>query len=569
MTSPKHGLPAPFTTGGNILTNVSVTNNQTSNTKAVFSQSSEGTNSGTSSNNVRSVTPIGPPHRNNTPTSNLSSINCPQGQGGASQVSSSGSGGQTNSAGIIGNPMQSKMIGNSGGNLQAQAHEYSLFNDNSYGSQWDNNQYTASVKAKQIIIEHEVPVKKVDASKAPGYRGNAISSPVSSVSKPSSQSTTPPSTNQGMSILPNTAGVIGSQPPSQQHQQQQQSYPSPNDAMQSATIKATAPIQPPQNLAVQRPLSGVNSMRQMPPTMDTYSLAPGPPSNVSLAQQQQQQSSISRPEVRGNMFDNFQQPPPSQQQQQQPNYYSGGGGAGDSYNNSGLGPIGMSRLNPKANAFNTMPQSASAFQGGNANKGPGQGYGGMYGNGSVAVPGNNYASQQQQQKLTQNNMAPYQNRAPGAPPNNQPTPQQQQQLNGAGMRWGYPDLGYAPSARDMMSLENGMSQMGMSSPSMSPNSAPNGMNSGGPGTQSMDEARKTRPIGAERLWKYNTFSTGVAAPLDLDNAVGLGGQGPSGWNMDKPPQNQMPLQWIQQPPIGRGAFGDELVHGTESFQVRK
>ncbi|XP_063705994.1 ankyrin repeat and KH domain-containing protein mask-like isoform X2 [Culicoides brevitarsis] len=504
LTSPKHALPAPFTSSGNILTNSGA--NPASGTKPVFTQSTS--EPAAVSTTVRSVTPIGPPHRNNTPTSNL--------------TNPATSGPQN----PIGTPIQgSKMIS---GNLQAQAHEYSLFNDNSYGGQWDNNQYTASMKAKQITETqaHETPSQKVDVSKAPGYRGNALSSPVSSSGKASSQSTTPPSTN----ILP--AGVIGSQMPSQQQQFYAQQQ---NEAMSSNVIKAPSQPQP-----IQRPLSGVNNMKQMPPAgMESYSLAPGPPPSMT----QQQQPPV-RPDVRGNMFDTFQQPSPSQHQQA--NFYSQ-----DSYSNSGLGPIGMSRLNPKANAFNSMPQGGNAFQSGN--KGPGN-YGGMYGNGNA---NNNYASQKQMQNMNTN---PYQNRAPGAPPN-----AQSGQLNGAGMRWGYPDLGYAPSARDMMGLENGMSQMGMNSPSMSPNSAPNGMPNVNAQSQ-MDEQRKTRPIGAERLWKYNTFGTG--GPLELDNNVGLGAQGPpQGWGIDKPPQNQMPLQWIQsQPPIGRGAFGDELVHGNEAFQ---
>uniref|UniRef100_A0A336L5G5 CSON003381 protein n=1 Tax=Culicoides sonorensis TaxID=179676 RepID=A0A336L5G5_CULSO len=544
MSSPKHNLPAPFTSIGVSSSTVSNTNSgQNLPTKGVFATSSvEGTASTTSSG--RPVTPIGPPNRNNTPNQLAS-------------TQSTSSNGQQNAPGAIGTPIPSKMS-----NLQqAQAHEYSLFNDNSYGSQWDNNQYTACVKAGHII---ESEPQKVDVSKAPGYRGNALSSPVSS--KTSSQSTTPPSSNQGLSILPNTS--------MQQQQQAPQSYPSPNDSMQSNVIKSTAPIQPTQNLAVQRPVSSVN-MRQMPPQIEQYSLAPGPPPPNSMSQQQQQQSSTQQPPISrggdssirsGNMYDNFQQPPP--QQQQHPNYYSQNC-VGDSFSNPGLGPIGMSRLNPKANAFNSMPQHTQTPTGGNSfqNKGPQQQLYGMYGGNSAP---NNYGSQS---KLPQNTIPPYQNRAPGALSSAQQQQQQQQQMNGSGMRWGYPDLGYAASARDIMGLENGMQQLGMSSPSMSPNSVPNGSgvsgSNGNPaqGALPMSDASKTRPIGAERTWKYNTFS-GVT-PLELDTTA-LGGQGPvgsQGWGIDKPSQqNQMTLQWIQQPPIGRGGFGDELVHGTESFQ---
>lgn len=65
---------------------------------------------------------------------------------------------------------------------------YSLFND-SFGNQWDPKQYQDNI-ASNTFLDHDTVVK-VDISKAPGYRGNMVSSPISS--KTSSHSTTPPS----------------------------------------------------------------------------------------------------------------------------------------------------------------------------------------------------------------------------------------------------------------------------------------------------------------------------------------------------------------------------------------
>lgn len=83
-------------------------------------------------------------------------------------------------------PLQPKL-----GELHVSAqHEYSLFD--SY-SKWSNDRPMSlnPMNANDLFNENE-PISRVDASKAPGYRGASINSPVSS--KTSSNSATPPST---------------------------------------------------------------------------------------------------------------------------------------------------------------------------------------------------------------------------------------------------------------------------------------------------------------------------------------------------------------------------------------
>ena len=130
---------------------------------------------------TRSITPIGPPTRNINSSSHSSHIvntldlstpyNC-------SNMTSSGN--------DISSQIHSKL-----GELHvsAQGLEYSLFDNYSKWSQEKTMVFNPS-KVTPSYMESE-PMNHVDASKAPGYRGASINSPVSS--KTSSNSATPPS----------------------------------------------------------------------------------------------------------------------------------------------------------------------------------------------------------------------------------------------------------------------------------------------------------------------------------------------------------------------------------------
>lgn len=126
---------------------------------------------------TRSITPIGPPHKNmNAPPHSSHIVN-------TLDLSTPYTSTASNYNNMSSYPMQPKL-----GELHL---EYSLFDNYSKN---DNPVMMYQMSSVNDMFSNEnEPISRVDASKAPGYRGASINSPVSS-SKASSNSATPPST---------------------------------------------------------------------------------------------------------------------------------------------------------------------------------------------------------------------------------------------------------------------------------------------------------------------------------------------------------------------------------------
>lgn len=160
--------PAPFTTAN------------TSSLGLVQTVSDPIVSSAISTTNARSITPIGPPSRNFNASPHSSHIV------NTLDLSTPRYGTSTSSANDITN-IQSKL-----GELHVNAQEYSLFDN--YGGKWSQDKPVSYNSLKVSATGNEF-----DAAKAPGYRGTAINSPVSS--KTSSNSATPPSTTLSSQVL--------------------------------------------------------------------------------------------------------------------------------------------------------------------------------------------------------------------------------------------------------------------------------------------------------------------------------------------------------------------------------
>lgn len=138
---------------------------------------------------TRSITPIGPPLKN---------MNAPHSSHIVNTLDLSTPYISSNDMTL---PIQPKL-----GELHVSAHEYSLFD--SY-SKWSSDKpMSLHQMSNHDLFNENEPISRVDASKAPGYRGASINSPVSS--KTSSNSATPPST------------ILATQAPSSNANQMQQ-----------------------------------------------------------------------------------------------------------------------------------------------------------------------------------------------------------------------------------------------------------------------------------------------------------------------------------------------------------
>lgn len=338
----------------------------------------------------------------------------------------------------------------------------------------------------------------MDASKAPGYRGNSINSPVSS--KASSNSATPPSTalpqqqpsNAASCINPNVpnGNSVVSQSQIQQASAQnqgaigQQSQNQQAQSSQSAQQHASSSSNPVLPTQIQRPIMSGNQ------------------------NQHGSRGSMDQTFGRPNMFDPLQTPPV------QSNNLLQQFGGGESQN-FGMPPqnLGVSRLNPKANSFlsncaqskQNPPQSSNQFGG---NFPQSMNSSNMMKSGSGVMP-------------------PFFNPPPQSSNGRQMHQQNPQQPP---QRTWFPDFG------------------GLESPSMSPNQQngvmvppPVGQNPVGqqppPQSQMTDDSRKiARPIGSERAsMKHFPYQMG----------------GPPPWMVDNKPQQQWPTQSVYPPMTSR------------------
>jgi hypothetical protein len=528
------GLPAPFTNNQSVpISSVTPQTTTTTSTGNLMNKNIYDSNIGNASTitpNTRSITPIGPPSRNiNSSPHSLHIVN--------TLDLSTPTMGWTNS-GDISHQIQHKM--NDLHVSSAQALEYSLFNDNYIGNKWaEHKQLFNPLKVNPPFIESEPPVQ-VDASKAPGYRGNSINSPVSS--KTSSNSATPPTTVPQQPTISNVNVAVGGGPPSNivngsQQQQQQQQQQSNNQTVTAPSYGEMNVIksigQGPNPLAVQRPSNNgsSNNNNNNNRTMDfcrATNLFEPLYSNDAM----QSQSQFNAQQHNNNNF--------GMTTAQQPS---------------------MSRLNPKASSFsNTVVGSGGVSSSG---KMPSNQYGGnSYNNMSSATNNtNNFMKSPGSNNANNNSSMPQYNR---------PSMQQQQNLQQQSSRGWFQELG------------NLGGNMDMSSPSMSPNNNINNNNNNHnnnnnnninnnnnsqqiqqqqnvsnapPSSQGIDDSRKVpRPIGTERQsWKYSYGPYGGPSQMQQQHPGTVGGgnileidatasAGGPPWIMDKQQQQQQQQQ---------------------------
>lgn len=352
----------------------------------------------------------------------------------------------------------------------------------------------------------------------------------------------------------------------QQHQQQSQSgpYASPNEQNVIKPPQQSGP--PPSGLAVQRPI--INTSSQIRPI--------GPASSVDYGSLMN--SRDHPPPMMGNsrpppsMFDalasqnqhvlNF-GPDPMQSSYQSHMGLAAGGN---------LPPI--SRLNPKASAFSSIPPSQ---------------------NHQSAAPGSKLSSSNQFGNMFHQNPPPgpigkYQNLPPNGPyrGSNQSHGQQQHgpapgppgppgsNRGGGGSNW-FTDLAHLQSRENLMNIENGLAMALGGSPTISPNNNNNQPTTNGGGPPGPDDGRKiSRAIGSERAsWKFNYgSSSGIGGAMDNDpsalaaaTAAAAAAAGTAHWMVDKNLSAAMggsagPQQWMGPPPRH---FMDDL-HLQDHFQ---
>ena len=542
---------------------------------AAAAQAANQNASALTNSSARSVTPIGPPskQRPSTPTTqhqsttghttNVSMQQTPSLQQQQNLHINTGNLGEninTSGTASLSTP------GGFGAQLASKiSSEYSLFNDY-HQSQWgtaDNSQIYAN---PNTLVNDNLP--QADASKAPGYNRNILSSPVGS-SKASTSSTPPGNVStsnlnvvsqQTLTILPETGVVSMGSSASQaarspasisvatndltspstanvgQNSQQDPSAVSPNVIKPPGTIGQPSNTQcnpsqqqqpnsvqpPPSGLAIQRPSASSQHRASGGTTQQSPSSAVQPANGQDISGNALNFGPIG-PANSANRGSN-----PAGTIGEQPRFYDPSNQMNvaaqmgfqmdpnmmqqQAYNSAN------SRLNPRASVFGGQPQPSNKTQSSQA----------------MASAIYHQQSQQQQPPTPQNQQqGNVFNAAPGKPLNTAQNlaPQRPQSQPQAGQtqnqRWYGSDYatagGYVPpSTRDILNLENGstggLGAAGANSPAaMSPSQTGNlnANNPAGllqtppqmPGQQSADDMRKIpRPIGTERAsWKYNNY----------------------------------------------------------------
>lgn len=493
---------------------------------------------------------------------------------------------QTPSSVVVGSLSQMSADSSGGSSVTASSsstpQEYSLFNDSftkvTQQSMWgrENDSHKAinfaavtggmsnqpSVIAPPKFIDNDPP-QLADASKAPGYRGTAVCSPVSS--KTSSNSTTPPS-------MPLTGGTSYHNFPDQQKTQsivplsgmnlnRPVSRPGVLDMSQTSPLDHIIPRGPPVYSTELPVRSSAHAHSQdsnlyknvtsnfTADTSNLLKMVPGPGNDV-----QQQHGMMFHQQGGMQHHLNFSQPQPS---------------SGQMSNNP---TVSMSRLNPRAPDFSLHNIAASKQQSqqppvnmfnSNYHHAVNQNSGGP--NNQVPYPMksslNTYAARNQNQNRNWQFMGPPSGYMPQQQQNPDMMVQQMGHLRGMGMS--HPPMG------SMDLLENGGMNPVSNSPAMSPNS-PSGLgqvNAPGDGHHKMEDRKIPQPIGIERAWKIHNNSVPADAPdinwlLGNESKMAMGAWATNclGPNMER-----------QQPQMFRSSFrmptGDEITHMMDTYQV--
>lgn len=552
-------------------------------------------NNSTNQQAARPVTPIGPPQKRNLASPSPNGAGAQQAQQILSQQPLAA---QTSTSNLVISTGLNVSAGGTGYRSQLPSkisHEYSLFNDTtSYQNQWGEN--TPIYQNTNNLSGDILP--KADASKAPGYNRNVLSSPVGSSKASSHHSSSPP----GQSNIPL---MVNNQPAIPAAATENLNIlPAVNEL--SASSVAVASRSPGLTVATggndmtsEGPLSGAASGSSV---VDSAAISPGvikppapigqPPTSASSGLAIQRPASSqhrTQPEASSNSSLNF-GPIGSNAAANRPN---GPGAIGEAPLNRYfeqatqmnfsmdpnlmVGTYGgnnhpISRLNPRASTF-PQPPNAHPNQPGvvGSNKQPSQ---------QQAPLGSGLYLQQIQQPPPpsgNNNFSAAKSLAPGRP---QSQPQNAQNLNqrwyGAGGAAGVAGSAqsvydpYMNNPHDILSLENGLPNSG-SPAAMSPNqstatasaaqSNTNVLRSTQqqpPAQMNTEDIRKVpRPIGTERAsWKYGNYPNAAGGPgILMDDTItsfvsgaaeaAVGGQMPP-WLLEKKMQPQQQHQHHQQ-----------------------
>lgn len=461
--------------------------------------------------------------------------------------------------------------------------EYSLFNDSftkvAQQSMWGrenekpnfaaatgggiSSQSNSAMNTSKFI---NIEPPQVDASKAPGYRGNTVCSPVSS--KTSSNSTTPPS----IPLAPGAASY---------HNFTDQAK---NPPMQPLTGigPLTRPLSRPSGLEL-HPGGSVNQSNSLDLSSShfvnrghIYANAELPRSSGQTDVYKSASASSFTPDSASNLLKMV----PGDQQPHnlmyQPNMHHMNYSQPQTGQVSNNTTVSMSRLNPRAPDFSLMnkqtPQVAM-FNTNNFHQGVMSANQGspnpVMGNNNVPYPLK--SSLGSYQHPSRSNSGAAQTRWPYIGPPSGYHPQQQNQqpdmmvpmthLRGL-------NLNHPTAPMDL--LENGGMCPVNSSPNMSPNSPGHNLGPPGDGHHKMEDRKIPQPIGTERAsWKIQNSNLPNPDPTDVNWILGNESKLAMGsWNTSCLAPN---LAERQQQQFFRSSYrmqaGDELTHMMDSYPV--
>lgn len=477
--------------------------------------------------------------------------------------------------------------------------EYSLFNDSftkvAQQSMWGRENEThkpnfATATGGGIALQNisitsskfiNIEPPQVDASKAPGYRGNTVCSPVSS--KTSSNSTTPPSIplapGSGYHNFPDQSKTQPIQTLTGIGLSRPLSRPSGLELHPGGSVNQSNSLDLPSSHFVNR--NHMYPSTEMPvrsscqtdatnlyKSASTSSFTPDTTSNLLKmvpGDQQPHNLMFHQPNIQHHM--NYSQPQQS----------------GQINNNT---TVSMSRLNPRAPDFSLhnmsskqTPQQATvamfnttnfhhtgvmpANQGSTPNS--------VMGNNNVPYPLKSSLGSYQHPSRSNNNQVggTGQTRWPYMGPSGYHPPQQQQQPDMMVPMTHLRSLGLSHPTGPIDLLENGGMCPVNSSPNMSPNSSGHNLGPPGDGHHKIEDRKIPQPIGTERAsWKIqnnlpNPDPTDVNWILGNESKLAMGS-----WNTSCLAPN---LAERQQQQFFRSSYrmqtGDELTHMMDSYPV--
>lgn len=472
-----------------------------------------------------------------------------------------------------------------------QSHEYSLF-DSSFASntQWEQKSTFNGRNAENYLESDSLP--KADASKAPGYRGANLNSPVNSKNlkltkadvkplmndqipkelepkveqvtaqkvnefkqtEPSEQLDSIPNPKRELKLdhedLQRADKCIDKEPPLQDIEKQQiVSHISP---IGTAPAKLPAPIGAQLNIAASQTAIKPNTSVYANTVSDSYSTGIiRPPSMQPLAPSQDISTSRSLSQSQLRMMptpiDSINIDTKANQNYYDPSYrnmnYGSNVDAMQTYQQGmNSNQMSMSRLNPRASVFSSIQNNNPIGKSNNQMPMMNQPYGrnNMFSQNPNQSMNTNYNPYQKMPFNNQNsnNTPSFYNRAPGRP-------QSQPQASSNGRMFGEFAHSSHTSPNDTFNLDH--SNLVMPS-SMSPNGNNNSQTATNKNMMQTDDNRRMiRPIGTERAsWKHNTVNIG-GLNSNLENVDNMNQHSLPPWLLEKNHLQAQQLSQQQQP----------------------